>query len=304
MKTINCEVITPMFSYGNNSTPELRPTELKGLMRYVYRMTQQVESKKLFQLESKRFGNTDTPSPLRLQMKKTEGSFSYEDNSITLHDRKKKTDLNSIKVGSTFEIILRLRKGHETEMQWYEEMIQLSFYLFSMGRRARRARGCVMIRFQDKTILETQTDIVRLLNKIANDGREQKEDSYQLDTTKNEIYPLQVFHEMRPLIQKISFGKTFSEEELGAFLKRVDNAGHLTKRATWSSAIDPTGSTKMASAIIVSVTKTKEGYLPIYTYVKAVYKDKKDKKGKKVEVVDSKCEERLEFQKKIEEVEQ
>lgn len=35
--TLNCTIISPMFSYGNQRAAELRPSELKGLMRYMFR---------------------------------------------------------------------------------------------------------------------------------------------------------------------------------------------------------------------------------------------------------------------------
>jgi len=63
MESITCQVITPLLSYGNNNVLELRPTELKGLLRYIYRITQQnLTKEKLFEYESEYFGSTDSPS--------------------------------------------------------------------------------------------------------------------------------------------------------------------------------------------------------------------------------------------------
>ena len=38
-RTFNCQLLTPLFSYGAYSNkPEIRPSEIKGLMRYTYRI--------------------------------------------------------------------------------------------------------------------------------------------------------------------------------------------------------------------------------------------------------------------------
>lgn len=57
--TLNCTIISPMFSYGNQRT-ELRPSELKGLMRYMFRAAiLEPDTKNLYKLESKYFGNAE-----------------------------------------------------------------------------------------------------------------------------------------------------------------------------------------------------------------------------------------------------
>ena len=59
--TFNCEVITPMFMYGaDRQTPELRPSEFKGMMRFWWRAIKAEDDiKKLWEEEAKIFGAAD-----------------------------------------------------------------------------------------------------------------------------------------------------------------------------------------------------------------------------------------------------
>lgn len=282
-KSISCRVITPLFSFGaNKSTPELRPTELKGLMRYVYRITQQNKSNiSLFQTESELFGSTKKPSPLRLQMISEPDGLMLEKNSLTLHRNfikcyyrngklKEESKSRSIDTNSTFDIILRLKNGAKAGIPWYENMVRLSLYLSGMGKRTRRARGCVCINNEkEKTAEETKIDIVFLLNEVANDGQGEKQKIYE--QYNSDIRPIMTAKEDRPVIQKISFGNIIEKNHLEQFLIAVDTAGHDTKHENGNSWEDPTGTPKFASSLIVSIAATMEGYLPIYTYVKSVY---------------------------------
>jgi len=284
MKSITCEVITPLCSTGNHKkVAELRPTELKGLLRYVYRITQQnLSSEPLFKQESEIFGSTDFPSPLRLQMRAI--NLRKENHFV---NKRRNIKLQSFKVGSTFNVTLTLKDKTENNLQWYINMIELSFYLFGMGRRARRARGCVMISGSNKSLAETKEKILHLLNEILS-CKQNKQQIYKLN--QNVIKPIKRSNEKRPLIQKIVFGEPFHEKELNAYLQKVDDASHQIKKDK-NTEIDATGHTNLASAIIVSLTKTKSGYMPIYTYVKAVYN--------KTEY-DKDCSLRSKFQNKIE----
>ncbi len=286
-KTLNCKVITPMFSFGaDSSTPELRPTELKGLIRYVYRTTQQEAlPNKLFNSESERFGSVDKASPLRLQMMPKELK-SRSTQSLTLHKGGNKKQC--IEINSTFDIILSLKANTQTDITWYEDMIRLSFYLSGMGKRTRRARGCVCLDGEEKTIDETKDNILRLLNKIVEQGKE----VYKLNDVC--IVPAKeyVSEVPRPVIQKISFGNVVKYENINKFLHAVDEAGHYAKGANGVHKKDATGSTELASPIIVSVVKVKEGYFPIYTYVMAV--------NKKGQAFDEDFTARSEFQSNIE----
>lgn len=303
-RRISCRVITPLFSFGaDKNKAELRPTELKGLMRYVYRITQQSKSNdSLFHTESEFFGSTKIPSPLRLQMISEPDGLMIKKNSLTLHRKitlcydgngkpKKEFISSSIDANSTFDIILRLKNEAKADIQWYENMVRLSLYLSGMGKRTRRARGCVCINNEkEKTAEEIKRDIVYLLNEVANDRQGEKQKVYE--QYNSYIRPAITTKENRPVIQKISFGSIIETNHLEQFLTAVDKAGHDTKKdKNKDSRQDPTGTTNFASSIIVSVAATIEGYLPIYTYVKSVYGQRE---------IDTNFSKREKFQEKIE----
>jgi len=201
--------------------------------------------------------------------------FKIRKHSVTLH--KSNTFLiKSFHIGSRFNISLKVRKESQKDVDWYKNMIKLSFYLSGMGKRVRRARGCVMLYdSKEMTVDQTKAEILTLLNKITDSNPEISNPIYILD--KNEIKPTVLSQqynktEKRPLIQKIVFGKNFNEEKLNGYLRKVDEAGHWIKKQQKETDVDPTGDKDLASAIIVSLTKIGTDYLPIYTYVKAIYK--------------------------------
>lgn len=288
-----------MFSYGgNNTNPELRPTELKGLMRYVYRITQQNGSnKELFTKESELFGSTNAPSPIRLQMDFKGFQPVMGKESLTLHRQqsgKHDDKKNCIGINSKFYITLRYRNCPEPNKKFYSDILRLSLYLSGMGKRTRRARGCVCIEGEEKSVQETREDILNLLNCVAS--------NYEIVEVKthciyDELYikPVITIDELRPIIQKICFGKPFDISALNDFILAVDDVGHTTKENNHAAKDDPTGTFNRASSIIVSVAKTTEGYLPIYTYVKAINNDKQN-----ISELDKCCKLRKKFQNKIE----
>ncbi len=254
-ETLSCKVITPMFSFGQGATPMVRTTELKGIMRYIYRISQQeLDTKKLFDMESEYFGSTSKPSPIRLQII----PYSIKINPqqpLTLHNPRDYK--NSIAIDSRFDITLRLVNHSNINLEWYKDIVRLSFYLFGMGRRARRARGCCCIANEIKSEEDTKVEILRLLNGID----KQNKQVYSLNS--NCIKPINIYNtkKLRPVIQRIYFGKPIVSKDIN-FLKCIDHSCHNMKLDGFDS--------KLASPIIVSVAKIDKGYLPIYTFVKAV----------------------------------
>ncbi len=302
IKTLNCKVVTPMFSFGADpNTPELRPTELKGLMRYVYRITQQETSpQKLFTSESNYFGSVNNASPFRLQMIPDPSILYTCYKSLTIHRQhikcydekgklKPEIKSNCINTDSFFDIVIRLSNRTKIDINWYENMIRLSFYLSGMGKRTRRARGCVSINEEERNIDETKEDLRHLLNKISGQNQDiykYKDDYIEADKVYKSKHP-------RPVIQRISFGNYIKADGIDNFLLAVDKVSHITKKKIGKKYSNKcaTGSFKLASPIIVSVAKVVEGYLPIYTYINAVYEN---------QAFDEDLKERLSFQKNIE----
>jgi CRISPR-associated protein Cmr1 len=96
-----------MFSYGNQKL-ELRPTELKGMMRYIYRIVNHsVDTKLLYKVESKYFGDAEEhASPVGLQMKVTGVKPGWQ--QLLLHkpidDKNRKKQ--HFEIGTTFDVII------------------------------------------------------------------------------------------------------------------------------------------------------------------------------------------------------
>ncbi|MFD3269942.1 type III-B CRISPR module RAMP protein Cmr1 [Paenibacillus dendritiformis] len=279
--TLNCTIISPMFSAGNRRA-ELRPSELKGLMRYMFRAAiLEPDTKKLYELESKYFGNAEkVASPVRLQFKPPTLPVSNQD--FLLH-RKNKQD--GFLPDTTFQLVIRT--GQKTNIKEYEEWIALSLVLGGMGKRTRRGRGCVALDEHHSVPKEKLlTWIAEKLNEwnhkagitngaVCGDFPYRVIDDHTIETA--ETIDLNGF--CRPVIEKIILGKEI--KDIDKFLAAVDRATHLIKKefdppekgfATGFVGRGFPGTTRFASSVIVSVTRTADQILlPVYTYVKAIY---------------------------------
>ncbi|MDG0872200.1 type III-B CRISPR module RAMP protein Cmr1 [Paenibacillus thiaminolyticus] len=310
-----------MFSAGNRR-PELRPSELKGLMRYMYRAAiLETDTKKLYKLESKYFGNAEKiASPVRLQFKPPTVPATRQ--KFLLH-RKERTnnEQDGFRHDTTFELVIRTRHNNDKDskkypdIKEYEEWLALSLVLGGMGKRTRRGRGCVALDEQHSVPKEKLlTWIAEKLNEwnhkagitngaVCGDFPYRVIDDHTIETA--ETVNLNGF--CRPVIEKIILGKEI--KEIGGFLERVDKASHRIKKefdppkkrfATGFAGKDcyirETGTSRFASSVIVSVTRTADQILlPVYTYVKAVYQKDNQKDDQKNGAFDTDYEERNEF---------
>ncbi|WP_181454495.1 type III-B CRISPR module RAMP protein Cmr1 [Paenibacillus dendritiformis] len=287
--TLNCTIISPMFSSGNRRA-ELRPSELKGLMRYMFRAAiLEPDTKELYQLESKYFGNAEKDaSPVRLQFKPP--TLPATSQKFLLH---RKEEDNNRQYGfrrGTFELVIRTRHNNDKDteeypdIKEYEEWIALSLVLGGMGKRTRRGRGCVALDEQHSVpkeqLLNWIADKLNKWNRKASitNGADCGDFPYRIvDDHTIETADLNGF--CRPVIEKIILGKEI--KDIDKFLGAVDRATHRIKKefdppekrfATGFVGRGFPGTTRFASSVIVSVTRTADQILlPVYTYVKAIY---------------------------------
>lgn len=291
---LNCTVISPMFSYGK--CLELRPTELKALMRYMYRAANlQSNTKKLFKCESYKlddtkeifkcgscesckFGDAENhPSPVRLQMQlKGSAKQNYYRDYLLKHRNAVK--LACYQPGKRFNITIRTHNN--VNINWYENWVKLSLILGGMGRRSRRGRGCVAIDNMPSTKQDLMEWVKTQLNNINS------ENPYQLNNNEIVNQPDLIEDLKRPVIEKIRLGKGITD--IDKFLTAVDKASHHIKRNFKTKENFATGFTKrrerFASSLIISVIKVEDKgkaiLLPIYTFVKPIhekYNFEKDK---------------------------
>lgn len=323
---IKSVVLTPMFSCGNktddqgNFFPEIRTSELKALMRFVYRITStEEESHKLYRREGEIFGNAqNNASPIRLQIiandyNVQEDFLRYYENSEIKKDVRNK----SIPTGTELSIWLRqFRKFYQTDGESavqedcfvdsfdYKSMLELSLIVGGIGRRARRARGCIATAFAESlSNEEMRIWVVERLNQISGYSQNKKTISQKND--KKPMYQLQqnliLGPEVtkglkRPVIRNIFFDDQLTSEDpegIQNYLCAVDEAAHNIKKSERNRRevnirngiyatghfpkIKKNGYKKetvrglFASSVIVSLAKTKEGIVPVYTSLNACY---------------------------------
>ena len=294
--TLNCTIISPMFSAGNQQRAELRPSELKGLMRYMFRAAiLESDTKELYQLESKYFGNAEKDaSPVRLQFKPP--TLPATSQKFLLH-RKEETKNRQFgfRHDTTFELVIRTRHNNDKvskkypDIKEYEEWIALSLVLGGMGKRTRRGRGCVALDEHHQHSVPKEKLLTWIAEKLNNWNRKagitngaacgdfpsRVIDDHTIETA--ETVDLNRF--CRPVIEKIILGKEI--KDIDKFLAAVDRATHRIKKdfdppekgfATGFVGRGFPGTTRFASSVIVSVTRTADHVLlPVYTYVKAIY---------------------------------
>lgn len=305
----NAEIITPMFSHGNKYVkkykiiPEIRTSEVKGLMRYVYRIASiDKEKEKLLEKEGKLFGNSErNASPIRIQMTGDISDLKYD----FLRYNKPNTKNKSIPIGTTITFTLRMfQKNTPITLQDYKKLLELSLILGGIGRRTRRSRGCIATQFAKSMNIEelktwTTIQLNRINTFISEDKIKDIQDIYKYTLKGDVIYGPKCFEEdevyKRPVIQKIIFDKALRTTDIKKFLLAVDEASHEIKEARakelnkekdkviYATGYTPNKNSKrgvFASSVIVSVVKAKDGIYPVYTFLNARYKLDKYKEYK------------------------
>lgn len=291
---IDCTVISSMFSYGA-SRCEPRPTELKGLMRYIYRVaSQNMRGSALYARESAAFGgkvddgrleSTLRPSPICLQMKCKKKDC--EKQLLMLHDNKdpkiKHPDGKKVQnypklcyqPESVFDVRITMRPNlpeGSLPCEFYKNIFLLSMVLGGIGKRSRRGRGCMTTGELEQILREDLPSRIRdWLNEInlANGGN----NAYRINGGNDVIFAtstenMSEIH--RPVIEEIRIGKNFAD--IRCFLKNVDEASHVIESGYMKRAIGFVKRGRFASSVIVSVTKIRDGYFPVYTFVKPIFR--------------------------------
>ncbi|GGE35355.1 hypothetical protein GCM10011391_12600 [Pullulanibacillus camelliae] len=308
---IPCKVISPMFSYGNGKgikKLEPRPTELKGLLRYVYRIASvESDTEKLYKWETALFGGQTSgatekakikASPLRLQFQENKSRRCKGKQSLRRHVDKNTNGNGCMPCylpGMMFDITLSMLPRTEYKpitsgmpekknlMSWYQDLFLLSMVIGGIGRRTRRARGCMTTQMlKEISRKELSEWITQRLNIICGcEAYQTQEDIVDASLSPNQITN-------RPVIEQIRIGRPISNVD--DYLMKIDNAAHKTraiKRDKYATGFTkqkqkqkqngkPKHRSKclpnrLASPAIVSLVEIKEGLFPVYTLVKAIY---------------------------------
>ncbi|MCD6276850.1 type III-B CRISPR module RAMP protein Cmr1, partial [candidate division WOR-3 bacterium] len=166
--TFKCEIITPMFMYGaDGRTPEIRPSEFKGMMRFWWRAVNNYNSHHdLRKEENKIFGGTDVDKASEVKLRISPNSLRISRNNIKIRYGLKpgfKGDKDSgilylfysnlLKGGKPFiepnsSLQLHLLFPRNSSPQIEDEIFSslwLAIYLGGFGSRSRRCGGNLVV---------------------------------------------------------------------------------------------------------------------------------------------------------------
>jgi CRISPR-associated protein Cmr1 len=261
MKTIilKCKLITPMFMAGaNGRTPELRPSEFKGMMRFWWRAIRADDNiEKLREEEAEIFGGKgEKEGKSKVMIKIYPQQISFSSYRPLPHSQTKKFTFSCIEVDSTFKIFL---KGEENFLTIFKNVLFLSTILGGFGKRSRRGFGSVAIIEPEELNLENLQK-EELLSKIL-DTLNQIDNHYEISSSK-------IVNKKSggnyPWIIEIEIGNKHDDWE--TLLKKIGNATHNHKNPSLGNS-----SPRMASPIYVSVVKLKYGFYSIVTTLKSYF---------------------------------
>lgn len=251
-------------SYGNTKQPEIRASEIKALMRYVFRISSvNLGSKCLFKKESEWFGDANThASPIRLQITEEENTIIKE--KKLLH--KENNPVICLSDETKFELIVRKRSYKTAENVSLEDctdLLRFATYIGGIGQRNRRGRGSIML---DGYLCENKEELLEfclgMLNKLSGNCFEKQDCEI---TCKG-----QKVDRSRPTIEKIIVGKVIEKDKVKDFLTMVDLASHKAVKGISDDTIAATGygARRLASSLLISVVETKDDCIyPVYVFV-------------------------------------
>jgi len=256
---LKCKVITPMFMGGaDGKTPELRPSEFKGMMRFWWRAIRADDNiEKLKEEEAKIFGGTgEKEGKSKVMIKVCPQQISFSFYRPLPHSQTKRFTFSCIDVNSTFKIFL---KGEEKFLTIFKNVFFLSTILGGFGKRSRRGFGSVAIIEPEELNLENLQK-EELLSKIL-DTLNQINNHYEIRISK-------IVNKKSggnyPWIIEIEIGNKHDSWE--TLLKKIGNATHYHKNPSLGNS-----SPRMASPIYVSVAKLKDGFYPIVTTLNSYF---------------------------------
>lgn len=260
-RVLKGQLLTHMFSFGENrNVPEFRATELKGAMRYLYRITCPAVVKDLYKCEAELFGGSagenegraGHASPIQLLVSAL-NQETLEPNPVV----KKKLLLhkdNGCELTSLYEgeFQIKIRKNihiqesslsKKADLDWYKNLAGLSLIMCGMGKRSRKGRGRMMLEeYQLKGKADALKWICSVLNQIAGVQNVENRELYKVENehiqpctqlVKSNFWKGELF---RPVIKKVILGsplfkvkecaEKMEQGDVQDFLRRVDVACH------------------------------------------------------------------------------
>lgn len=200
--SVQLELLTDMFSFGNDHNPEFRVTELKSLLSQILKELYFFENlSDMKKIESEYFGNTEKKSPVSIKIKKrnnlyivskkllTHKTYSFEKKCLTGSNKKQTT------------IFLELYSYFDDALKIFIFLLIQSSIIGGLGKRCRRGRGS----FRITSIFSENSDIKNTFNFL---------DELQLP---NEIIE-KCSDEIKTINKKITDKITFSKDSKENFI--------------------------------------------------------------------------------------
>jgi|GEM_PF-1973061 len=276
-KTIlECSVITPMFLKGANTRVELRPSSLKGVLRYFYRALSSSSSiEKLREEEEKYFGSSNPDigaSKIRLNIKDVPDKsidkerLIYTDN----HNYKEECYLTDKK----FSIIA---SSHD-KSQFYTNIIILTLLLGGLGKRSRRGRGSIQVLSctdDEIPILNERDSFIEQIQLLLEDLFPSKYISLNNKIILNNSNNLCI-NKKYPYVKEIEIGNEYKSWK--SILENIDSTSHEYRKKSGAYCLGYAGNgeEKFASPIYITVIKLMNGYYPLITTLNTVMNKKWD----------------------------
>ncbi len=249
--TLNCEVITPMFLAGaDGRTPELRPSSIKGMLRFWWRAMQGFDKiTELHQKEGEIFGGTDEGmgrSKFSLRIKKNDPPPKFKYYALP---HKEMVRLPAIKPGYAFKMIT------DADEQ-IQNLIEIASFLGGLGKRSRRGFGAFQIKNNDFEL----GALADQLNKIGGEKL--------FELSNNKIERKNCPGQEYPYIKRIQLGEDFSRYD--DLLKTIGKISHSnnSKHTGWAVNM------RLSSPLIVSVIRQQNNYVPVITTLETVHPNK------------------------------
>ena len=165
---LKCRTISPMFMYGSDKTPELRPSEFKGMIRYWWRLLQlESDHKELRKKEAKIFGGTqekEGKSKVRIKVYPQPKEFVKnlkEDYKLDWSFNKQRRTLEGKHAGIGYFLYSVIQENYlKPDFEFYIEItsndtnaflkatnaLWAAIYLGGFGTRSRRGAGSIEVK--------------------------------------------------------------------------------------------------------------------------------------------------------------
>lgn len=231
---VELEVITPMFSYGNNQKfPEIRITEIKSLMRSTFRELYQFKSiSDMKEKEKNLFGNTKVKSPIRIKLKTKDIKNEYAD--MLPHKENKEDRGNKKSIYSSSKIKLAIIGNDEVKLKRYVILLIQASIIGSIGKRSRKGYGSFkVVDIKESKGIEYGSLLEKSPTEILKKCREYSSEDYTMREEKEEkrsefltTFDLEKTNLDFPYVTKINFVKISKDRDYITFLTQISQLTH------------------------------------------------------------------------------